>query len=125
MLNRLTRNMIIALSRVKVVDSLPGRLLLSIDGLENIRYFFNENERISLNYDFYRNYGIKNLEITPQNSRVLIEYDPSVLREKQIFDLVERFKEIFIEKVISRGKTISSELFEEIKAILKNEGYYR
>ena len=125
MLNRLTRNMIIALSRVKVVDSLPGRLLLSIDGLENIRYFFNENERISLNYDFYRNYGITNLEITPQNSRVLIEYDPSVLREKQIFDLVERFKEIFIEKVISRGKTISSELFEEIKAILKNEGYYR
>jgi len=117
--------MIIALSRVKVVDSVPGKLLLRVDGLENIRYFFNENERISLNYDFYRNYGITNLEITPQNSRVLIEYDPSVLREKQIIDLVGRFKEIFIEKVISRGKTVSSELFEEIKAILKNEGYYK
>jgi len=125
MLNRLTRNMIIALSRVKVVDSVPGKLLLRVDGLENIRYFFNENERISLNYDFYRNYGITNLEITPQNSRVLIEYDPSVLREKQIINLVERFKEIFIEKIISKGKTVSSELFEEIKAILKNEGYYK
>ena len=115
--------MIIALSRVKVVDSVPGRLLLRVEGLENIRYFFNENERISLNYGFYKNYGIKNLEINPQNSRVLIEYDPSVLREKQIIYLVNRFKELFVEKIISKGITVSSELFEEIKSVLKNEGF--
>lgn len=115
--------MIMALSRLKVVDSEPGRLLLRVEGLESIRYFFNDNERISLYYGFYKNYGINNLEIDPQNSRVLIEYDPSTLREKQIIDLVNRFKELFVEKIVSGGRTVTGELFEEIKSILKSEGY--
>ena len=125
MLNHVTRNMIIALSRVKVVGSEPGRLLLRIRGLETARYFFYENEKINLYYDFYKKYGIKNLEIDPQTSMVLVEYDPSILREKQIIDLVNRFKELLIEKVVSRGRRVTGELFEEIKSILKSEGYER
>ncbi len=113
----------LGLSRVKVVYSIPGRISLKIDGLENARYFFKKDEPIPVNFNFYRLYGIKNIEISPHSSRVLIEYDPSILRENQILNWVKRLKEIMIRKFSSGENDLNQDTIDEIRSELINEGY--
>ncbi len=111
------------LTRVHVVHSTPGRLGLRIDGLEKIKYFFNDNEDITLNLDFYKLKGINNIEFNPHTSKVLIEYDPAILREKQIIDSAKRLQELIMHKLIEGKRKLTRQLIDDIGAALKKEGY--
>lgn len=123
MRNYFIKRILLGLSRVHVVHSIPGRLRLKIDGLEKARYFFKKNENIPLNFNFYRLYGIRNVELSPHSSNVLIEYDPSILRENQILNWVKRLKEIIIQKFTSGEQKINQQIMDEIRSELTKEGY--
>lgn len=123
MMNYFVKYFLLGLSRVRVVHSIPGRIRLKIDGLEKARYFFKKDEAIPLNFNFYRLYGIRNIEISPHTSKVLIEYDPTILRENQILNWIQRLKEIIIRKFSSGENKINQEIIDEIRSELINEGY--
>ena len=123
MRNYFIKRILLGLSRVHVVHSIPGRLRLKIDGLEKARYFFKKNENIPLNFNFYRLYGIRNVELSPHSSNVLIEYDPAILRENQILNWVKRLKEIIIQKFTSGEQKINQQIMDEIRSELTKEGY--
>ena len=96
---------------------------MKIDGLEKARYFFDKNENIPLNFNFYRLYGVRNIEFSPHSSNVLIEYDPAILRENQILTWITRLKEIIIQKFTSGKQKISQQIINEIRSELMKEGY--
>lgn len=123
MRNYFIKRILLGLSRVHVVHSIPGRLRLKIDGLDKARYFFKKNENIPLNFNFYRLYGIRNVELSPHSSNVLIEYDPAILRENQILNWVKRLKEIVIQKFTSGEQKINQQIMDEIRSELTKEGY--
>ncbi len=117
------KSILLGLSKVRVVHSIPGRLRLKIDGLQGAKYFFKDREDIPLNFSFYRLYGIKNIEFSPHTSRLLIEYDPAILRENHIINWVNRLKDIVINK-FSEGETkIDQRIIDEIGKELIKEGY--
>ena len=121
MINPFFKKTLIALSRFNIVSSEPGRLELNVSGFEAIRYFVKENEDISLNYDFYKSYGIKNIQFSPRTSNLLIEYDPDVLRENQVVNMINRIKEMAIEK-FSQGKSFQ-QIIDEIKSEFTGNGF--
>ncbi len=123
MKNYFIKRILLGLSRVHVIHSIPGRLRLKIDGLEKARYFFDKNENIPLNFNFYRLYGVRNIEFSPHSSNVLIEYDPAILRENQILTWITRLKEIIIQKFTSGKQKISQQIINEIRSELMKEGY--
>jgi hypothetical protein len=123
MINNFVKIFLLGLSKVKVVQSFPGSLRLKIDGLEKVRYFFKDNEEIPLNFNFYRLYGIKNIEFSPHTANILIEYDALILRENQIVNWVTRLKEIIIQKFTSGEGSISQQIIDEIGLELIKEGY--
>ncbi len=123
MINHYVKIFLLGLSKIKVVHSIPGRLRLKIDGLEKVRYFFKDNEDIPLNFNFYRLYGIKNIEFSPHTANILIEYDAVILRENQIINWVTRLKEIIIQKFTSGEGNISQQTIDDIGLELRKEGY--
>ena len=123
MINHYVKIFLLGLSKIKVVHSIPGRLRLKIDGLEKVRYFFRDNEDIPLNFNFYRLYGIKNIEFSPHTANILIEYDAVILRENQIINWVTRLKEIIIQKFTSGEGNISQQTIDDIGLELRKEGY--
>ncbi len=121
MINPFFKKMLIALARFRVVHSEPGLLELNVSGLETIRYFTGDNGDIPLDYDFYKPYGIKNIEFSPRTSNLLIEYDPSVLRENQVVNMINRIKDLAMEK-FNQGKSFH-EIIDEIKSEFTSQGY--
>lgn len=121
MINPFFKKMLLAFARFRIVHSEPGLMELNVSGLETIRYFAGNNGEIPLNYDFYKPYGIKNIAFSPQTSNLLIEYDPSVLRENQVVNMINRIKELAIEK-FNQGKSFP-QIIEEIKSEFKNQGH--
>ncbi len=123
MINSFIKNIVFGLAKLHVVQSIPGRLTLKVDGLEIVKYFFKENEDIPVNFQFYKLSGIKNIEYSPHTSKILIEYDPALLSDSQVLNCAKRLHELIKKKAISGNLKIDQQLIDEIGSALIEEGY--
>lgn len=107
MLKNILKNTYLLFNKVKVIHSIPGRLRLLIPSLdkapEQIKKYENYITSIIKLKD-----GIKNIEYSYITSKILIEYDKTILNEKEIVEWLNKIWKIIVDNEnIYYGMTIS------------------
>jgi len=72
---------------------------------------------------FYKLNGIEHIEFNPLTLKVLITYDPSLLKEKEIILWLSRLQELLVQLIIQEGKNFDQDIIDRIAARLMEEGY--
>lgn len=96
MLKNILKNTYLLFNKVKVIHSIPGRLRLLIPSLdkapEQIKKYENYITSIIKLKD-----GIKNIEYSYITSKILIEYDKTILNEKEIVEWLNKIWKIIVD----------------------------
>lgn len=96
MLKNILKNTYLLFNKVKVIHSIPGRLRLLIPSLdkapEQIKKYENYITSIIKLKD-----GIKNIEYSYLTSKILIEYDKTILNEKEIVEWLNKIWKIIVD----------------------------
>lgn len=117
----LLKNTFLYFNKIKVVHSIPGRLRLSIPGLNKIpNEFRNFEPKVTELIKLAG--GIEEVNYSYITSKILFKYNPKLLSEEKILNLMNViWKEILKREVFFKEEDIEenfSLIYEEIKSSL-------
>lgn len=111
-------------NKVKVVHSLPGRLRLSVPGLNQVPEEFKKFE-VNLTKLIKLAGGINEVEYSYLTHKVLLKYDPKKITEKEILSWIDLvWKEVVKRESIIDENNIEvqlPEIYEDIKRTLMTQ----
>ena len=89
MLENFFRTTYLMFNQIKVVHSIPGRLRLFVPNLskvpEELKKYDNEVKKLILSKK-----GIKSVEYSYITNKILLYYDPNLIREKEILEWMNK-----------------------------------
>lgn len=108
---------------ITVIHSIPGRLRICFTGGVKAKNYIQSQKYMFESLFFYKLNGIEHIEFNPLTLKVLITYDPSLLKEKEIILWLSRLQELLVQLIIQEGKNFDQDIIDRIAARLMEEGY--